>query len=184
MSDDAQLIAAIAKGDQKAMHQFYQRYSGIVYQFAFKTAQNGADAAEIMNTVMLEVWRSADRFRGDSKVKTWLLGITHNRAVDSLRSTLRHDSDDIDDHPNEEDSACPIDEVLSASRQINLVQRCMKQLKSHHRQVVHLTLFEELSYPEIGKILDLPNGTVKTRMMHARNLLQRCLSGFERGVVT
>jgi len=169
-------LTAIAAGDQQAMAEFYRRHSSLVYRFATKTLHNGADAAEVMNEVMLEVWRKAGSFAGRSRVTTWLLGITHHKAVDSVRRKARHDSQELEED-SETSLHCHVDldEVVAGARNARHVRRCLDELKSGHRQVVYLTFFEGMPYPEIATVLDIPAGTVKTRMMHAKKLLQGCL---------
>ncbi|WP_101759119.1 RNA polymerase sigma factor [Oceanicoccus sp. KOV_DT_Chl] len=173
---DEDLLADMANGKEQAMEQFYQRYSSVVYQFALKTLHNGADAAEVMNEVMLEVWRKADSFSGKSKVKTWLFSITHHKAVDAVRRKSRHDGQEEFQEETHDLPVCSLQDASSGVEDASKVESCMNQLKNAHRQVVYLTFFEGLAYPEIANILDIPAGTVKTRMMHAKKLLMNCLS--------
>lgn len=175
--NDLNLLAAIAKGDQQAMETFYRQYSSVVYQFAFKSLQNGPDSAEVMNEVMMEVWRKAGTFKGGSKVRTWLLAVTHNKAVDAVRRNARHYGGEELDEAEQVAPQCRLEDSMTTARDAKLVQHCLKRLKSIHRQVVYLAFFEGLPYPEITRILNIPHGTVKTRMLHAKKLLQQCLAG-------
>ena len=173
---DVQLLQRIAGGDQQALRQFYERFHGVVYQFSLRTLHNGADAAEVLNEVMLEVWRRAATFAGQAQVRTWLLSITRYKSIDLLRR--RRPSETFDEGLLEEDSAgdsCPASLAMELGQQGAQVRQCLDRLKDSHRQVVYLTFFEELSYPEIAEIMGIPNGTVKTRMLHARQQLQQCL---------
>jgi len=168
----------IAGGDQRALEHFYREYHGAVYQFALRLVRNPADAAELVNETMLEVWKAASGFRGGSRVKTWVLSITSHRAVDLLRRKKRHSGsveieDDIVDH-----AACALPDVLSGAENARHVRTCIERLPERQRQVVHLTFFEQLAYPEIAQVLDVPTGTVKTRMMHAKAKLVHCLGSF------
>jgi RNA polymerase sigma-70 factor (ECF subfamily) len=173
---DVQLLQRIAGGDQRALRQFYERFHGVVYQFSLRTVNNAADAAEVLNEVMLEVWRRAATFAGQSQVRTWLLSITRYKSVDLLR---RKRPSEMLDEANLEDEtsgeACPASLAIELSQQGEQVRQCLDRLKDGHRQVVYLTFFEELSYPEIAAIMDIPNGTVKTRMLHAKQQLLQCL---------
>jgi RNA polymerase sigma-70 factor, ECF subfamily len=172
------LLEDIAGGDQRALEHFYRQYHGAVYQFALRLVRNPADAAELVNETMLEVWKAASRFRGGSRVKTWLLSIVSHRAVDLLRRKQRHSGsveieDDIVD-----DAACALPDALSGAENARHVRTCIERLPERQRQVVHLTFFEQLAYPEIAQVLDVPTGTVKTRMMHAKAKLVHCLGSF------
>lgn len=174
-SDEA-LLAAIAGGSEAAMEKFYRRHAGAVCQFALRTVQNSADAAEIMNEVMLEVWRKAASFAGQSKVRTWLFSVTHHKAVDAVRRKARHDHHDEVQEDSAFTPACSLDDARAGAEDAQRVQRCLGELRDGHRQVVYLTFFEGLAYPEIAGILSIPEGTVKTRMMHAKKQLQACLA--------
>lgn len=173
---DNELLEDICSGNEKAMHEFYKRYSGIVYQFAFKTLLNGPDASEVMNEVMMEIWRKADSFSGKSKVRTWLLSITHNKAVDTVRRKSRHDGNEELDDDLDVASSCSLEDAQSGVENAKYIKQCMNNLNNSHRQVVYLTFFEGLSYPDIAGIMGIPAGTVKTRMMHAKKNLLNCLT--------
>lgn len=176
-SRDRYILERITHQDQAAMRVFYDTYAGLVQHFAQKTVVNSADAVEVLNEVMMEVWRKAASFDGRSKVRTWLLSITHNKSVDLVRRKSRHDVlSNIDDESIDDDS-CGLDCAKSTLEDKTAVQKCLKGLKPGHRYVVYLTFFEELSYSEIAQIIEVPAGTVKTRMMHAKAALQKCLSG-------
>ncbi len=180
------LLQGIIKKDQKAMETFYRHFSGAVYQFALKTLVNGADASEVMNEVFMEVWKKADTFSQQSKVKTWLLSITHFKAVDLVRRKAKHDKVDSNDamlDSGESDIehshsaySCSLEKMQAGSQNKRHVSQCMGELKEAQRHVVYLAFYEELGYPDIANILSIPAGTVKTRMMHAKQVLLSCIS--------
>jgi len=190
MVEDVELLQRIAKGDERAMQVFYEHYATAVYQFAYKTVINEADASEVLNEVMLEIWRKADTFAGRSKVKTWLLSITHNKAVDQVRRKSRHDmtdefDNDIGDMDLTTSDGSSLENACVGAENSQHVKQCMTELKDGHRQVVYLTFFQGLSYPDIASILSVPAGTVKTRMMHAKQQLMTCitrLTGYDQPV--
>lgn len=179
-SSDQSLLEDIANENQAAMESFYKRHASAVYGFAMKTLQNPVDASEVVNEVMLEVWKKAASFEGKSAVKTWLLSITHHKSVDLIRRSQRHhhESDEhIDEKLNENPACSVLDGQLSAEN-AGHIKTCMNELQNGHRQVVYLTFFEGFSYPEIARTLEIPDGTVKTRMMHAKKALFACLNRF------
>jgi RNA polymerase sigma-70 factor (ECF subfamily) len=184
-ASDESLLRRIASQDEQAMELFYQRHGSAVFQFAEKTLRNPADASEICNEVMMEVWRKANTYSGGSKVKTWLLSIAHHKAVDTVRRKSRHDGNDPLDEEFVVSQQCSLEDARAGAEDKVRIKRCMSELKQGHQQVVHLTFFEGLGYPEIANILEIPAGTVKTRMMHAKNQLMNCLSRIVgRGAVT
>jgi RNA polymerase sigma-70 factor (ECF subfamily) len=169
------LLRRIAAGSEQALSDFYQAFHSSVYAFALKLLKDPVDSAEILNEVMMEVWRCAIRFEGRSKARTWVMGITHHKIVDQLRKRGRYKTEEIDPNIPDEDSSMVIDAIVGAEN-AKFIRRCMEKLSDAHHQVVHLTFFEDLSYPEIAQILNCPLGTVKTRMFHAKQLLKKCLS--------
>lgn len=180
MVQDAELLAKIATGDQIAMECFYKRHAGAVYGFALKTVKNPVDASEVLNEVMMEVWKKGHTYSGNSSVKTWLLAISHHKSVDQVRKSVRHDHDDESniDVQSSENLSCSLLDIELAAENGRYVKTCLGELANGHRQVVYLTFYEGHSYPEIAAILEIPEGTVKTRMMSAKKQLLACLGRF------
>jgi RNA polymerase sigma-70 factor, ECF subfamily len=172
--EDAALLAHIAAGNEAALGVFYRRHEGRVYAFALKRVSIPADAAEVLNEVMLEVWRGARRFEGRARVTTWLLGITHNKSIDLLRKRGRHTADPLD-FDITDDSPDPGPAAVAGAQNSEHLRHCLEKLSEAQRRVVHLTFYEDLPYDEIAEILAIPEGTVKTRMFHARKALAHCL---------
>jgi len=175
-ADEAILLAGIARGREQDLAEFYRRYHGRVYAFLLRKIGDAADAAEAANEVMMEVWRSAARFEGRSRPLTWVLGIAQHKAVDRVRRRPadRASGEALDAERLEDTNAGAMD-LLARKQDAKRVRRCLEQLSEAHRAVVHLAFFEDLGYAEIAAILDCPEGTVKTRMFHAKQGLKRCL---------
>ncbi len=172
-------LQQIAEQNEAAMERFYREFFGAVFQFAMKTVNNPADASEVSNEVFMEIWRKANSFSGQSKCRTWLMSITHHKAVDLIRRKSKHDKvEDIDQHDDvaEDNPTCSLSNAQQNIQHRGKLEHCMGELKDGHRQVVYLTFFEELAYSEIAQVLSIPDGTVKTRMLHAKKLLMHCLS--------
>jgi RNA polymerase sigma-70 factor (ECF subfamily) len=168
------LLTRMAQGDMAALESFYKLTHSSVYAFIFKRLRNAADAAEVLNEVMLEVWRSAGRFEGRSQVLTWVLGIANYKLLDLLRKRQEHVSEEVPlDLPDP--NAVDMSVVLANAADAELVRRCLERLSDDHRMVMHLSFYEELSYQEIAEIADAPVGTIKTRMFHAKQSMRRCL---------
>lgn len=170
----ADLLKQMAAGSEAALREFYQAFHTRVYTFALRRLGHQADAADVLNEVMLEAWRSAARFEGRSQVTTWLLGITHHKILDNLRRRKHQPHEEVDPQWVDEDSPTAFDAIaqLQDARQLH---QCLDGLADTHRLIVHLAFFEDLNYEEIAAIAECPVGTVKSRMFHARQLLKRCL---------
>jgi RNA polymerase sigma-70 factor (ECF subfamily) len=172
------LMARIASGDEDAMSQLYLDHESSIYAFAMKKLNDSQAAADIVHDVMMAIWKSTAGFRGKSSLKSWVLGIAHNKIVDHIRRSVRHDADELDESMNQTEddsiSASPFD-MVQAAQNSSFLKYCLEKLSDLHRQVVHLAFFEDLPYGEIAEIIGKPEGTVKTRMFHARQALKRCL---------
>jgi RNA polymerase sigma-70 factor, ECF subfamily len=173
--DAAELLAQIAGGSEAALKLFYEAFHRRVFAFIQRRLNDPADAADVLNEVMLEIWRSAGRFEGRSQALTWVLGIAHHKALDALRRRGRHRTEELDESMPDED--CPsAGDVMNAAQNAELLRRCLDKLADTYKLVMHLAFFEDLPYPEIARIADCPVGTVKTRVFHAKRLLKDCLS--------
>jgi RNA polymerase sigma-70 factor, ECF subfamily len=175
-TDAAGLLAAIAAGSEPEFARFYDAYHSRVYAFVMRHLGDPAEAADVLNEVMLEVWRSAARFEGRSQALTWVLGIAHHKALDALRRRGRSQTEELDESLPDEEAPNP-PELLDAAQNAERLRRCLERLSDDQRLVVHLAFFDDLPYPEVARIVDCPVGTVKTRIFHAKRLLRRCLSG-------
>jgi RNA polymerase sigma-70 factor (ECF subfamily) len=180
IAEAGELLSRIARGETRALESFYDAYHARVYSFALKRLSNSADATEILNEVMLEVWRSASRFEGRSRPLTWVLGIAHHKVIDRLRRRRHasHDELDLDLTPDESPGVV---ETMAGTQDAARVRHCVEQLPESQRLMIQLAFFDDLSYPEISEIANVPVGTVKTRVFHAKQALKRCLGSMMAG---
>lgn len=170
------LLDLVAKGNQSAYEELYRLVSRRVFAFVRRMIDNVESADEITVDTMYEVWKTADRFRGDARVTTWILGIARNKVLMAIRSrgSVRHD--DIDDFAEILDAGVPDGfDALAEKQTSELIQRCIKGLSEKHRECIHMTHFEDMSMPEIASALGIPEGTVKSRLSHARTQLAACV---------
>ena len=168
------LLQQVAQGSVPAMQQFYQQFERTVYRYAMAQLSNPFDAAEVLNDVMLEVWRQAGRFEGRSAVSTWLLGMARHKALDRLRARQRHASEELPE--DVQDHAPQAEQVLAAAQDAQRVRDCMTRLPVVQREVMHLAFFEDMGYEAIAALMQCPPGTVKSRVHHAKEALKKCLS--------
>ena len=171
------LLDLVAKGNQGAYEELFRLLSRRIFAFVRRMIDNPETADEIMVDTMYEVWKTADRFRGDARVTTWVLGIARNKVLMSIRARPSARHDDIDDFAETLDSEVPDGfDTLAEKQTAELIQRCIKGLSEKHRECIHLTHFEDMSMPEIASALGIPEGTVKSRLSHARAQLAACVS--------
>ncbi len=171
----ATLLASVANGSEDALADLYRQVESPIYSFALARLDDPQRAADVLNEVMLEVWRRAASFQGRSRTLTWILGITHHKIVDSRRRRERlRPGPPPDERTPDTASPSPFKQAQQRERSA-AVRRGLDRLSDGHRQVVHLAFFEDLSYAEIARVLDIPEGTVKTRVFHAKKVLLRHL---------
>ncbi len=169
------LLNSIASQDETAFEQFYHRFESRLYRFIQTKLPDPFEAADILNEVFLDVWKQADRYKGQSKVSTWLFSIAHYKTIDKLRKKRPEQiSDDKLNHVTDT-SPDSISHLIDAQNNKD-IHYCLETLKPAHRSVMELTFFEEMSYKDIAIVVDCPENTVKTRMFHAKQAMKRCLT--------
>jgi RNA polymerase sigma-70 factor (ECF subfamily) len=174
---DSALVTRVAAGDRAAFELLFTRYGERVFRYAHRLISDVTKAEEVTNDVMLEVWKTAARFEGRSKVSTWILGITRHLALNAVRRK-QLDTVDMDDAPEAGDDSIEAPSV-SHDREVlgRGIRAALGKLSPDHRDVVELTFFHGCSYQEIAEIVGCPENTVKTRMFHARKQLKGLLAG-------
>lgn len=171
--DDNELIKGVGTGDKGAMHALYIRYNDAIYAYAVSRCSNPELASDCVHDTMLDVWRTASRFSGNSTVKTWLFSIARNKLVDALRK--RGKLSFVDEVPETEDTAPNPEAAAMAASDSARLHHCLDGLKETQKSAIRLAFLEDLTYPEIAEIEDAPLGTIKTRIYHAKQALMRCL---------
>lgn len=167
---DAELVQRVSLGDTAALEELYSRYARVVYSFAVRIVHDGPLAEEILQEVFVRTWRQADRFkRSRGNFASWLLSITHNLAIDEIRKRQRRpqrsDAVDISDALyGLIDEATNVEEAAQARVLRDRVRVAMETLPEAQRVTIELAFFAGYSQREISAELDVPLGTIKTRM--------------------
>lgn len=173
----SELLQAVAGGDTDALAELYRRLESSIYGFAMSRLGDRDQAAEVLHEVMLEVWRKAGTFRGRSRPLTWILGIARYKILDAHRRSQRWRPEPPPDEDLPDTSAPAPFELLHRDDRRNAVRSALAGLSDDHREVIHLAFYQDLSYPEIARLLDIPEGTVKTRVFHAKKAMRSRLAG-------
>lgn len=177
---DAQLLRRITHGDRGALATLYERYHRSLFTFLLQHTRDRGLAEELLQDTFVTVWRSADtfdeRFRdGVTSARAWLTGIARRQAHNSLRR-LRLPRADVSAL---EEVAAPDPEpeawTLTMSTRGELLD-AFERLPLHYREIAVLALVQEYSYTEMAEILDVPLGTVKSRLAAAKRLLRTLLT--------
>jgi RNA polymerase sigma-70 factor (ECF subfamily) len=168
-------LTRIAQGDQQAMIAFYKAFESPVYAFAMRRVRDAAMAEDVVVDTLYEVWRKAGAFERRSRVLTWVLGIARHKLLDKLRA--RDDrTEDIEDYAETLASEEPgaYEQVASAQNARQLAS-CLETLPPEQAQCMHLVFVEGFSVAEVADVQKCAEGTVKTRIFHAKRKLRECL---------
>ncbi|MBO6626337.1 MULTISPECIES: RNA polymerase sigma factor [Paracoccaceae] len=171
----AALLTRMADGDRQALAALYRALEKPVFRFIRSRLNDPFEAGDILHDVFMEVWRSAGRFEGRSKVQTWIFGIAYRKVIDAHRKRGRTDL--VGDVPDSADEGPDAETCLAAGQEAEHVRHCLGTLKDDHRAAISMAFYDDMTYGEIAEIAGVPEGTIKTRIFHAKKLLMRCLSG-------
>jgi len=171
------LLGRIERADEAAFRELYRAFSRRLYAYVLRQLGDPAQAEEIVADTLYEVWRQPAKFCGDSQFSTWLIGIARNKVLMAFRSrkpdAVHDDLADVAELvANEDPSAF---DILAQQQRHEGVRHCMDKLSNEHRECVHLVFYEGMSLGEVATIQACPEGTVKTRLFHARQKLKNCL---------
>lgn len=173
------VIRRVCAGDADAFEALVTAYQKQVYNLALRTVGSEEDAADMTQEAFLRAYRSLGSFRGDSKFSVWLYRLTTNICIDFLRSrgrrpTVSLTTVDEDDEPQEmevaDDRFDPVQSLERAELR-RAVQRGLNALPEDYRRILMLRELSGMSYAEIGQVLRLEEGTVKSRLFRARKKL-------------
>lgn len=177
-ADEQQMILRIARGDREALEELYTRYQRTLFHYLLQLTPDYGLAEELVQDTLVAVWKSARSFEGRSSVRTWLIGIARRQAHNTLRQRklLLVDESEM----AEMAASDPEPETLTlASIACDELTELFQRLAPYHREVLALIFVQELSYQETATILDVPLGTVKSRLNNARRALRALLDARE-----
>lgn len=180
MAEEQDLMRRARQGETDAFEQIVILYERKIYALAFRSTGSEADAADLTQEVFLRAWRSLGKFRGDSAVSTWLYRITMNLCVDFSRKKKIQAVPLADEEGTElplpDTRAANLPEAALDSKELSReLSAALGELSEEHRQIVMLRDVSGLSYQEIGRLLSLEEGTVKSRIARARRNLRTIL---------
>jgi len=180
LSDEA-LIALVARGDDTALAELYDRIGRVAYGIALRILRDERLAEDAVQEGFLAVWRSAATFRAErAKASTWIVTLVHRRAVDLVRREERRRTEPLD--LEQRDAADPMgsaeDEAwLGFERE--RVQRLLRMLPDAQREALELAYYGGYSQAELAERLGVPLGTIKSRMFAGLSRLRELLDDTE-----
>ena len=171
---DEQLFDLFRSGDEKAFATLVKRYEKELFSFLMRFLGRQSPAEDVFQEAFMQVYLSADRFETGRRFRPWLYTIAANKARDHLRREKRRPAMQMGSRDDEEGSARLWDELLrddttpelvfAQQQEKELVHKVVAQVPDHLREILLLAYFEQLSYKDMADALDIPLGTVKSRL--------------------
>lgn len=177
---DEELMQLTRRGDDEAFELLYARHSTAAYSLAYRMTGTPGMAQDVVQDAFLSLWRSHARYdhtRGS--VRTWLLAVVHNRAIDALRRSAVHDRWCASDAGIEECFQAPqlTDAEVARRDEAREVRGALQTLPPEQSRVIELAYFGGFTHSEIASMLDTPVGTVKGRMRLGLHKMRAQLRG-------
>ena len=168
-------LRLVARGDADAFDTVYDQVAATVFGIVRRVVRDPAQSEEVTQDVLLEVWRNAAKFDpGRGSATAWVMTLAHRRAVDRVRSVQKESERErrtaVADVPFDE-----VAEAVESSLERERVRRCLGSLTELQRESVTLAYYGGYTYREVGELLDVPLGTVKTRLRDGLIRLRDCM---------
>jgi RNA polymerase sigma factor (sigma-70 family) len=177
LSDEA-LVALVARSDEVALGELYDRFGRVAYGLARRILRDDALAEDAVQEAFLAVWRSAPRFVPErAKASTWLLTLVHRRAVDLVRREDRRRAEPIDEAA--EPAGAEVDESVWLRLERERVQEALRRLPDQQREAIELAYYGGFTQSELAERLGQPLGTIKSRMFTGLGRLRELLTEAE-----
>ncbi|MGM9552888.1 MAG: RNA polymerase sigma factor [Faecousia sp.] len=181
--EEKKIIRKAAAGSAEAFEALVLQYQTPIYNLCLRITGNPEDAADMTQESFLKAWRSLDSFHFEAAFSTWLYRLASNTCLDFLRSTKRRRalSLTVEDESGESqlldlpDPAPTPEAALLTNEENALLSAAMGQLDPEQRRILTLRVVNDLSYTEIAAVLNIKEGTVKSRLARARENLRKKL---------
>ncbi len=174
---DAQLVTSIARYSEVALAEAYRRHGGAVFGLAKRVLNNPTDAEDVTQEVFLRLWNEPDRFDpGRGSLRSFLLAQAHGRAVDAVRSTSSRRRGEARDAMRTAQGAYDMQHEVWDLALADQVASAMGELPDEERRAIELAYFDGRTYREVARLLDQPEGTVKSRIRNGMRRMRALLA--------
>ena len=185
---DAALMKRVTQGDQRAFEELVEKYKQPVFNFVYRTIPDAAEAEDLAQTVFVQVYKAAAKYRVEAKFSTWLFTIARNLCLNELRRRSRHPAESLEAASSPEDDAPgrQFEDVRNVAAPDRLVQdelvakvsEALKELPENQRTAILLYQEQEKSYDEISEILGTSLSATKSLIHRARETLKQRLKPY------
>ena len=176
---DLDLARRCGRGDEDAQRSFVDRFGSLVYSICGRRGITGSDRDDVAQQILLDAFRALPRYQGASRLSTWIYSLSLRRVADHFRSSQRRDvasgwpgDDTFPPSPATSSAQAPDEQVVKAEEGERL-RRAVSRLAEPERSVVLAYYLGEMSVTEISRALNMPEGTVKTRLHRGRQALRK-----------
>ena len=185
--NDVDLVARTQDGDPRAFDLLVRKYSPRLYGLVYNMTSNHEDTNDLLQDIFAKAYRSIKGFKGKSSFYTWLHTIATNMTINFLKKrsrTYKMSLDDVDNGIHHDPDFIEMTSGPDARREVNLkelqqrLNEAMQKLSNEHRAVVTMFDIQGMPHAEIGKILGVSEGTVRSRLFYAHRQLQNYLQEF------
>jgi RNA polymerase sigma-70 factor (ECF subfamily) len=182
---DEEAMQLVQEGNPRAFELIYDRHGGPAFSLAYRMVGNRVTAEDITQEAFLSIWRSRLRYdQARGSVRTWVLGIVHNRAIDSLRRSMVHDRrrEGLETIEERHEAKERTDVEAARREEARSIRTALDTLPDDQRRTIELAYFGGFSHSQIADLLNEPIGTVKGRMRLGLEKMRRQLTeGFAAG---
>jgi len=174
---DHGLLALVGRGDREAFARLYDMYGAAAYSLALRIVRDRELAADVVQNVFLAVWTGATQFDpGRGQPSTWIMTMTHHKAVDVVRREQRRRTEPLEVAGDEAAEGAPVEEQAWRGVARDQVRAALRRLPDPHREVLELAYFAGYTQTELADRLAVPIGTVKSRTFAAMKGLREQLA--------
>lgn len=190
-TDDLTLVKRVRSGDQRAFKLLVERYQRKVYSVALGMVKDREEAMDVSQEAFVKVHKYLDHFKGDSSFYTWLYRITVNICIDVLRrrAAAKGEHVELDENIQLDSAEANIGALgsrLGTNPQKSLlrkelaakIEEALQEVPEKHRAILLLRELEGMSYEDLARTLEIPKGTVMSRLFHARAKIQKILNKY------
>jgi len=182
---DEEVMQLVGEGDPRAFELLYDRHGGAAFSLSYRMVGDRVTAEDVAQEAFLSIWRSRMRYDASrGSVRTWVLGIVHNRAIDALRRGALHDrrKEKLDVVEERHEAKERTDVEAARREEARSVRSALDTLPTDQRRTIELAYFGGFSHSQIAELLDEPIGTIKGRMRLGLDKLRNQLAeGFAAG---